>query len=424
MFKKLRNRFLILNMVIISVVMLSAFAVIYGTVYGNLRKENQAKLQSESALWSIYGKETVRDADWDLAVEGIIGGGTRITYVEEVVYLPSDYSLSFSVALDEVGGIAKAHSFLDFSPETYGQAAELAASGKDYATITLEGRKWMHMTTDTNGWTQITFLDVSDTSAAMSELLFTMLAVGLGMLFVIFAVSRYFANRAILPISEAWEKQKRFTADASHELKTPLAIISANADAIAGSPDATVESQKKWLDYIRAQTERMSELVGGLLYLAKTEDSPDAALLPVDVSELVSESVMSMEAPLYEKGLTLSQSVEPDIVIDSDGGRLRRVVMILLDNAVKYTPEGGHVDVALKREQRHMRFEVRNSGGGLTVPERLFDRFYRADEARTFDGSSFGLGLSIARAAIDSLGGRVWAESSDGQAAFIFTLGL
>lgn len=162
------------------------------------------------------------------------------------------------------------------------------------------------------------------------------------MLVALFFVSRYFANRSIQPVREAFDKQKQFIADASHELKTPLSIINTNADVLLAAGEETIRSQEKWLHYIKSETERMTRLSNDLLYLTEMEDSRDHPLFAkFDLSEAVETIILTMEAVIFEKELILDYDIEPAITVYGNREQIKQVVMILLDSAINIrTPRG------------------------------------------------------------------------------------
>jgi signal transduction histidine kinase len=169
----------------------------------------------------------------------------------------------------------------------------------------------------------------------------------------------------------------------------------------------------------------MGKLVGDLLYLAKT-DNVEIGMdsLPFNISDTVRDTVLSMEAVVYEKGLMLTQHIEPDIIINGDSDKLAQVVKILIDNAIKYSNKNGSIDIALEQTKQQVVFTIKNTGDGISSEQlpKLFDRFYRIDSSRTHDGS-YGLGLSIAKAIIDSIGGKIYATSVEGESStFVFLL--
>ena len=227
-------------------------------------------------------------------------------------------------------------------------------------------------------------------------------------------------------MEEAWEKQNRFVADASHELKTPLSVINANCGVLYAGKAETIENQLKWIDSITRATDRMTGLVGSLLSLASMEENqlaPESE--PINLSAEIDETIDEMEVSAREKGLVIQRDVEKDIEIESDREHIRKIMAILLDNAVKYTDEGGEISISLTREKRNVVCAVRNSGAGIPPEElpRLFDRFYRGDPARSSDTGGYGLGLAIAQAIAVRLGAVLTADSARGEyTEFRFTL--
>jgi two-component system, OmpR family, sensor histidine kinase CiaH len=258
------------------------------------------------------------------------------------------------------------------------------------------------------------------------HILTTFLFVGSIMLVVIFMVSLYFANRAIKPIIETWEQQKQFVADASHELKTPLSIITANYDALLANKEETIDSQIKWLGYIKTGTDRMTKLISDLLSLARMDDvNLDIVKTVFNLSNEVHNMVSSMVAVAIEKDIALSQSIEPSVMVEGDPDRIKEVIAILFDNAVKYTPTNGNINMALTKSKRQATFSIQNTGGGISEQDipHVFDRFYRADSSRTHDNGGFGLGLSIAKSFVIASGGNIYVSSvENGWTTFTFTL--
>jgi signal transduction histidine kinase len=232
------------------------------------------------------------------------------------------------------------------------------------------------------------------------------LLIGVLALASIYIASFYVANRALRPVELAWRKQKEFVSNASHELKTPLAIIQVNAEVLAGSPEETLESQMKWLENIQLGSERMDELVNSLLLLTKFESAEQEMVRSViDASQVVQSVYQSMEAIALEKGIHYQEQIAKQERLESNEQALRQLTMILVDNALKYTPAGETVTVALIERQRKTVLQVSN--GGCPIPEEkipyVFDRFYRGDPSRNHQEGGYGLGLAIAKAITEML---------------------
>ncbi|KIL38635.1 histidine kinase [Gordoniibacillus kamchatkensis] len=432
MFTKLRNKFLILNMSITSMVMIAAFAIIYFISYSNIHSDIRNKLSSGPVTQvAIEGNDLSDDAK---------KGGTMAAVQHVEIGGPP----LFHIEVDANGKMVNVDSFIDMPQETYTKAAEIAWSNKkNNSSITIEGKQWQYAiervsksvvlgngkqlnTVESNYL--ITFLDVTEANKTLLQLLTTLIFVGVGMLAVIFIISLIFANRAIRPIAETWEKQKQFVADASHELKTPLSIINANFDVLMANQEETVQSQLKWLGYIRIGTDRMAKLINDLLALARLETiHVEAPKTPFNMSDVIRDVMLSMEAAAMEKGIKLTYSIEPDLLIKSDPEKVQQVTAILLDNAIKYANERGQIHISLLKSKRHAVCSIKNSGKGIPKQDlpKVFDRFYRADPSRTHENGSYGLGLAIAKTIMDGLGGEIQATSAENEwTTFTFTLGL
>jgi len=432
MFTKLRNKFLILNMSMTSAVMVIAFAVIYIISYNNIHSEIAKKLNPQAGMQMVIeGTELPDDAE-----------SRKPKTLNR--RLSPDNAYSFIIQVDENGKILEIDSPFEMHEETYYKAANMAWSNpKNSSTITLEGKQWKYAinqmkkqviqgngpsyTVAENKY-QIMFLDVTMYKETLFQLLITLISVAIIMLFVIFIISLHFANRVIMPIAEAWERQKQFVADASHELKTPLSIIHANCDVLLANREETIQSQLKWLNYIKIGTDRMTKLMNDLLSLAKMEDVRfEIQKVPFNMSNAIHDVITSMEAVVAEKEIQLTCSIEPDAMVKGDPERIKQVIMILFDNAAKYTDKKGQIEISLKKSKRKIAFSITNSGKGIPKQDlpKIFDRFYRVDPSRTQGTGSYGLGLSIAKTIIERLGGEIYAESVENEyTAFTFTLGL
>lgn len=233
------------------------------------------------------------------------------------------------------------------------------------------------------------------------------------------AVAWVLSDVALRPVEEAWERQRRFLADASHELKTPLAVILANAQ-ILQRDRSLPDGSRRWVDSTADEAERMKELVGELLTLARADEASAtggeaAERQDVDLSEMVESVALEFDAVAFERGCELSCEAEPGIHVRADRASLRRALASLVDNATKYADHGSTVRVRLRRQGRHVVYTVNNQGEPVSAEDlpHLFDRFYRTDRARTrADSGGFGLGLAIARGIVEAHGGTIRAQST------------
>jgi signal transduction histidine kinase len=469
MFRQLRNRMLLVNMIILTIVMLAAFAAVYLLTYSNIQAENERRLAALFPLLTqrVFVADQADGTDEPGEGNGLFGdsgaasgaasdnsdnsGGADVA-VGRVPVLSSENAASFLLIADEGGNLREVITRLDYPVTSYRAAFEqVLASGKAQGSISLEGRTWRysaimvntiwidsldtlafgsHMAQPGPTQQQIAFLDVTDSAATLSRLLVTFAAVALVMLSALFLISRFVANRSIRPLAESWEKQRQFVADASHELKTPLAIINANRAALATDDEHTPASH--WLDNIEAETARMNDLINNLLYLSRMEEG---ALIrePFEVGQMAEGVRTTLEAVAFEQDIELVSELEPNIIATGDGPALRQALLALLDNAVKYTPARGTVRLTLTRERSFAVLRVQNSPASIPPSElpHLFDRFYRLDSSRTpgiqdaegTEGvSGFGLGLAIAHAIVERSGGTLTAASTADTVTFTLTL--
>lgn len=256
---------------------------------------------------------------------------------------------------------------------------------------------------------KIVFLDVSKDVQMLESMLYIFFMIAIPMLAIIFFISLYFSKRSIKPIEVSYNKQKEFIADASHELKTPLATIRTNVDVLLEG--ASVE-QAKWLSYIKSETDRMASLTGSLLYLTRMDyKDTNEQMKRFDFSNLIQDYLMPLEAIFYENKIKTDIKISPNIEINGDSEQIRRMVGILIDNAIKFTD--GKIGIMLEKVQNSAKLTVYNTGLGIEKEElpKIWDRFYRGDKSREYTGG-FGLGLPIAKAIAQSHKGGITAESN------------
>lgn len=441
MFNKLRNRFMLLNLVTISVIMLVAFASIYTITYRDARSNINMDLHRISdAYQRPLGGGGPLDSNGGGTLDGMQGGGPGGTPREGFGGMPDggfggrngtmdrtmppDRSVSFMLRTDQDWNLTEAKSQFEMEEDFYTLAlAEASVSKRDTGQFALDGSQWAYKIQKTGEGNLIVFLDVSARQIILTNLIYTFALVGLVMLVVIFFTSRYFANRSIAPVKEAFDKQKQFIADASHELKTPLTIINTNADVLLSNGGDTINEQAKWLHYIKSETERMTRLTNDLLYLTEMDDSRTHMLFAkFNVSEAAETILLTMEAVMFEKNVQLDYDIDPGLRVNGNGEQIKQVIMILLDNAVKYTQSGGKVALSLKRQHGEAVLAVTNTGEGI-APEhlgRIFDRFYRTDTSRARKQGGYGLGLAIAKSIIDQHKGRIYARSAVGESTTFY----
>ncbi|MBR5615503.1 MAG: HAMP domain-containing histidine kinase [Clostridia bacterium] len=260
---------------------------------------------------------------------------------------------------------------------------------------------------------RITFLDCGRRMDSFEQFLWTSIGIALSGFAVVFCVICFFAGRIVRPIAESYEKQKRFITDAGHEIKTPLTIINANIDLLE-MDIGTSES----LSDIRQQTRRLTTLTGDLVYLARMEeDDAKPAMIEFPLSEIVSEAAAAFKAPALARRQNLSCDIEDMLSVRGNDKAITQLVSILLDNAIKYSPEGQDISLSLRGQGRTVSLTVVNTAAVPVAREQLehvFDRFYRADPSRNSATGGHGIGLSLAHAIVTAHGGKIHAWTKDG----------
>ncbi|MBW4084464.1 cell wall metabolism sensor histidine kinase WalK [Paenibacillus sp. S150] len=420
MFKKLRNRFLIVNLATISVMMLIAFASIYVITYRNVQSDINMDLHriadyQQNGPGEAAGRPgTGGGGGAQPKDNGPMGDGNQ----------PPERSISFTVQTDANGTLVDKESKFTMDDEFYAAALKEALGiGKDTGRFTLDGSRWIFTVKHTADGEIIVFLDITAQQKILTNLIYTFTAVGLLMLIILYFTSRFFANRSIAPVREAFNKQKQFIADASHELKTPLTIINTNADVLLSNSNDTIRNQAKWLQYIKSETERMTRLTNDLLYLTEMDDSRTGMIHSrFNMSDAVENIILTMEAVIFEKNVSFDYDIEPGLAIQGNSEQIKQVVMILLDNAVKYTNPKGSVKITLKKQNNDVLLSVSNTGEGIAAEHltRIFDRFYRTDTSRARKQGGYGLGLAIAKSIVDQHKGRIYAKSVVGESTTFY----
>lgn len=233
---------------------------------------------------------------------------------------------------------------------------------------------------------------------------------------IIIYVSNLLTKWLIKPVMESFTKQKQFIIDASHELKTPLAIITASAESLELEP-----KEKKWLDNIKSESERMNKLVTELLDLAKSENIDNKLNYSVNnLSKIIEKTSLTFESLIYENNLKLETNIEDNIIFNCNSDKIRELLGILLDNAIKHSLEESKININLYNDKNNIILEVKNRGEPIPKDEqeKIFDRFYRVDESRNRNNNRYGLGLAIAKNIVTSHNGKISVSCKDGYTTF------
>ena len=269
-----------------------------------------------------------------------------------------------------------------------------------------------------NGLTRVTFLDCGRKLDAFRSFCAASLGISLAGYLAVFALIAFFSGQIIRPISESYEKQKRFITDAGHEIKTPLTIIGADADVLAMEL-----GENEWLEDIRKQASRLTGLTQDLVALSRMEEAENALpMIEFPFSDVAAESAASFQAPALAQGKDFRCQIQPMLTLRGNENAIRQLVGILLDNALKYSPENTAITLTVEKRNRSLRLSVRNTTADEIRKEDLpllFDRFYRTDPSRNSRTGGHGIGLSIAKAIVSAHGGKIQAAAEEGHSLLV-----
>lgn len=247
------------------------------------------------------------------------------------------------------------------------------------------------------------------------NLVLVLLAVWVGAMLLFLLISIRLSAVAARPMEEAMQREKQFVADASHDLKTPLSVILANNSILMENPENKVGDLRRWLDSTQEAAKRMQKLIAEMLTLADVERQ-DVPLVreEVDLANIAMKADLELESVAFEKNVTLEDDLPDRCMVTGNADYLLRIVMSLLENALKYEPSGGRVSIHLTQSKKKTVLAVCNRGSRIADEDlpHVFDRFYRSDKSRTNSAGSFGLGLAITKEMVERLGGTISVTSS------------
>jgi len=235
-----------------------------------------------------------------------------------------------------------------------------------------------------------------------------------------YIISKKLSNIIVKPVEETMEKQKQFISDASHELKTPLAVIEANVDVLENKV-----GKNKWMEYIQSEITSMNKLINDLLFLAKTENIKTIKNKEqINISDEIKMVSSMFESVAYEKSVNIKYDIQEDIKVNVDKEDIKQITSILLDNAIKHTDSGNNVYVELKKEKGLNIIKIKNEGKPIPEEEqnKIFERFYRVDKSRNRSEKRYGLGLAIAKTIVEKYNGKIGVNCKNGITEFKIVL--
>ena len=349
-------------------------------------------------------------------VDNFMDGGQGVTKTDEDTFLTSSY---FTVRFDSEGnalyiGIDQIASMTEDNA--------VAIAKEVYATGTTSGRIGSYIYSvvenEMSGEHTVILLDTTDEQRSILTILLISCGIGVICWLAMLALIIFLSRKAINPIAENIERQKQFVTNAGHELKTPLAIIQANTEAME-----LFNGENKWSRNIKSQVTRLSELTQNLLTLSRMDESADSMVLEkIDLSALTSEHYRTFADSFSQKGVTISSDIQENVSVKGDRKQLTQLLNLLFDNAVKYTNEGGTMNVSLTGKGSKSVLTMTNTCEALpTCPaDRLFDRFYRSDESHTQKTGGQGIGLSVAASIAENHNASLTAEYNESDSSISF----
>ena len=413
MFKKSRRKIVAAIMSILVLLWVGTLGVIYASSYLEMKNQNEQMLQMHAQTYTL-----------SQSVNGMAppsrpfpGGNPGLIPGLDPESPRFRLSTFYTVAVSYEGDVLE---IINEPPTVYSDndlekmARDIIKDGESGGTE--DNLTFLNM--DKNGYILVAFMDNTVVNeSAMTLFRYTLIFGGIAMV-LFFFVSVFLARKIVGPLEESYQKQKQFISDAGHELKTPVSVVSANAELLSREL-----GDNQWLANIQYENERMGMLVGQLLDLARTEN-----VMPqmehIDLSRLVDGEVLPFESVAFEKGLVLNSFVTGGIAVVGNSTQLKQLTSILLDNAIRHSKTEGEVRLSLTREHGIAELSVVNSGDEIPIEhrEQIFERFYRADPARNGEDRHYGLGLAIAKAIVNTHHGHIQVHCYNGLVEFRVSL--
>ncbi|MCR4874480.1 MAG: HAMP domain-containing histidine kinase [Clostridia bacterium] len=383
MFKEMHLKFLLIPLILVGALLAITFSTIFSITYSSTTTDTEKALENGS-LSTDNG---------------------RFYYVKIFENGDVEYSSNFNSMTEDDKKNIRALMNQDEGRFTYNDLS--------YAYLkkntTLE---------DETKVTVYTILDWTERRNTLVTLGSTLIIVFFVSLLILGGLSYILAYSATQPVKEAFNKEKELLANASHELKTPITVAKTNLDLVLSDPSQTIAENKRWLEGAKYQIDRMNSLILQMLELSRLERNDYyAEKTDLNISTLIEGILLSFEAGCYESNKRFVSSLQPDVYYKCNKVETEKLITILVDNAIKYTPNGGEICVTLAKTLKNISIKVTNTGEGIPpeLIDKIFDRFYKLDESHKEAGKSFGLGLSIAKLISQSMGGDIKCFSEVGR---------
>ena len=410
MIRKLQLKFVAICMVLVTAVL----SVVFGAVYMAMGQNIEAL--SRQVLQRVID-ETATSSDMSRPDISINIGGDKVLLPYFTVVVQEQWDGTY-VATVTAGTYAN----LNNTEELQDILTDCLSQNQAEGVVREYGLRYLRQDNRLFGYKNIAFVDMSMEQATLQKMMYSYLQIALAALLLLLGVSVVLSRWATRPVEKAWRQQRQFLSDASHELKTPLTVILSNAEMLQSAPLA--DKPARWADNIRSEAGRMKSLVEEMLTLARADNMVRTAVMAeVSLTDVAGDCALAFEPVAFEAGKPLTYDIAPDITVEGDAVKLRQLIGVLLDNAIKYGAAGGTIILSVQKTGSSARLTVANPGEPIPAQQlpRLFERFYRADASRG-EQSGFGLGLPIASTIAAEHKGTLKAESDAVSTRFIFTM--
>ena len=384
----------------------------------NIQSYSRERNNAENNLIRMVNpiKEARKDKEFQINIEGIDLPNTE--NIEKKIFMDS---VIYTIRFDKAGNIIEIithteNGIVNNEIKDIAQDIIKSQNRKQFKIGNLYADKYSYAFKEGN---QLIIADNGQVSQRLKNELKTSIILFVLLEIIIIYVSRKLTNWIIKPANEAMEKQTRFITDASHELKTPVAVIMASAEALQN------DYKQKWIDNIKNESDRMNELITSLLDLSKIENSKDKELfVDVDLSKLIQKSCLTFESLMFEKNITFTSNIDENVLLKCEEYQIKQLISIIMDNAIRHSEQKGEIIVNLKNHRTEIILEIKNKGKAIPkeMEEKIFERFYRADESRNRNENRYGLGLAIAKGIVEKHNGNITAHSENGYTTFRINL--
>ena len=410
MIRKLRLKFVAICMALVTAILAAVFFSVYFSMARNISDLSRQVLYRVVQEESVGGSMTRPDISINI-------GGDRVLLPYFTVNLWTSRRGGYTAQI--TGGT---YANLEDTDELTAILQDCLSQDRREGTIATYHLRYLRQ--DNGLYEKLAFVDMSMEQAVLRKMMGSYLFIALASLLLLLGVSILLSRWATRPVEKAWTQQRQFLSDASHELKTPLTVILSNAELLEQAQLS--DKPARWTDNILSEAGRMRSLVEEMLTLARADNMVRTAVLTeVSLSDIAADCALAFEPVAFEAGKSLDYTLAENITVLGDREKLRQLISVLLDNAIKYGADGGTVTLSLEKTDRQAKLTVSNPGDPIP-PEQLghlFERFYRADDSRG-EKTGFGLGLSIAQTIAAEHKGTLKAESDDISTRFLYTMPL